>query len=65
MSQTDIIIKVLQDRKGKWVPMPELCAAAGCYATHSRVAEARKRGLTIENMVNQVEGKRHSFYRIP
>lgn len=66
MSQTESIVTTLIARRPAWVPMPELAAIAGCYAVHSRCAEARKSGINIENKVERApDGKRHSYYRIP
>lgn len=67
MSQTDIIINELMRLRGEWVAMPHLAQEAGCYAVHSRCAEGRKRGITIENRVDtDPETKvKKSYYRIP
>lgn len=55
-SQADRILARLQTAAGAWVPMPELAAVGsgsphGFCMVHSRVADLRKRGLTIEQRV--------------
>jgi hypothetical protein len=46
-TQCDIILAVLEQARGEWVPMTELAAAAGCYAVHSRISDLRARGHDI------------------
>ncbi|MBM3365383.1 MAG: hypothetical protein FJY48_06690 [Betaproteobacteria bacterium] len=47
-----------------WVNMPDLVAACGGYAVHSRVADLRKRGYDIEQTSVRRARKVHSFYRL-
>lgn len=65
-TQTDALIARLHEANGEWVALPELVAAVGGYAIHSRAADARKMGVNIENKVvfSQVTRKRHSWYRL-
>ena len=63
-SQCAVILRVLSVSPGRWVPMPELAEAAGCYAVHSRIADLRKRGHAIEHR-NEWSGRVcRSSYRI-
>ena len=66
-SQAALILHELNERRGEWVPMPDLCAVSGAYAVHSRCAELRtKLGLNIENKTVTAPGSRTklSFYRL-
>ena len=66
-SQAGTILSRLQAARefDGWVPMPILSDVSGAYAVHSRVAELRKRGHTIENKVTrQQDGTRMSWYRL-
>ena len=63
MTQNAAILAELVRRHGQWVAMPDLAAAAGCYAVHSRISDLRAEGHQIET---KVEGARprKSFYRL-
>lgn len=63
-SQCDRILRVLSVSPGRWVPMPELAEAAGCYAVHSRIADLRKRGHAIEHRNEWAGRVCRSSYRI-
>lgn len=63
-SQCAVILRVLSTTPGRWVPMPELAQAAGCYAVHSRVADLRKRGHVIEHRNEWAGRVCRSSYRI-
>ena len=63
-SQCDLIHAELRRREGAWVSLPELAAASGSMAVHSRIADLRARGLGIEHR-NQRKGRMiHSSYRL-
>ena len=66
LSQTDRLINCLHAADSRWVDLPTLVAFVGGYAIHSRAADARKRGVNIENSVqfDAATGKRNSFYRL-
>ena len=66
LSQTDKLINALHAANNRWVDLPTLVAFVGGYAIHSRAADARKRGVNIENsvIVDKTTNKRHSFYRL-
>lgn len=62
-TQNQLVLAELVRRHGQWVPMPELAAASGAYAVHSRISDLRAAGLEIEVKVGGVR-PRHSFYRL-
>lgn len=63
-SQCARILTRLKRARGSWVPMPQLVAASGGYAVHSRVAELRNRGHAIDNRT-EVHGRlKRSFYKL-
>lgn len=63
-SQCDLILAELRRKEGAWVSLPELAAASGSMAVHSRIADLRTRGLHIEQH-NQRKGRMiHSSYRL-
>ena len=66
LSQTDKLINALHAANNRWVDLPTLVAFVGGYAIHSRAADARKRGVNVENSVvfDEATGKRNSFYRL-
>lgn len=69
ISQCDLIQALLLIHQGDWVPMPDLArVGAGCASgfcmVHSRVADLRKRGLSIDQRSERRDGKTHSFYRL-
>ena len=68
-TQSDRILLMLQSRRGEWVDMPCLARVGadndhGFCMVHSRVADLRKRGHTIEHRNERVGGRCHSFYRL-
>lgn len=69
LSQCDLIHAHFTLHQGDWVPMPELARVgagsdAGFCMVHSRVADLRKRGLSIDQRSERRGGKTHSFYRL-
>ncbi len=66
MSQIEAIEKRLRDAAGEWVSMPDLVRVSGSYNIHSRAADLRRQGVTVENtMLEGDDGKKLSWYRIP
>lgn len=63
-SQTGLVLQRLQERAGQWVPMPELVEFCGGYAVHSRIADLRKLGYAIDNLVDRSSKPYRSYYRI-
>jgi len=66
LSQTDRLINCLHAADSRWVDLPTLVSYVGGCAIHSRAADARKKGINIENSVtyDASTGKRNSFYRL-
>lgn len=64
LSQCDLILAVLERHAGTWISLLELAAASGSMAVHSRIADLRARGKTIEHR-NERKGRTvHSSYRL-
>lgn len=63
-SQCARILAALEAVRGVWVTMPDLAAASGAYAVHSRVAELRKRGHVITQRSERHGRTVRSFYRL-
>ena len=63
-SQCDRILAALQQHPGEWIGMPTLCHLSGSYNVHSRIAELRARGHTIEHKNERRDGLLLSFYRL-
>jgi hypothetical protein len=69
LSQCDLILAAFQAAPERWIPMPELARVGagsefGFCMVHSRVADLRKRGHSIDQRSERLEGKTHSFYRL-
>ena len=63
-TQTGRIVDLLRSHKGQWVPLPEILSL-GISQYSARIHEARHRwGLDIENRVETVNGKKHSWFRL-
>lgn len=68
-TQNERVLHCLQENVGSWVAMPVLAragsgSAGGFCMVHSRVADLRKAGHTIQQMSERKEGQTHSFYRL-
>ena len=64
LTQCDLILAVLERHAGEWVSLPDLASASRSMAVHSRIADLRKRGKTIEQQ-NKRKGRIvHSSYRL-
>ncbi len=64
LSQCALIRARLEEATGEWVGTLELHQLSGSLAVHSRIADLRAAGLAIENRVETVRGRKHSFYRL-
>lgn len=65
----DFLLSVLEAQPGEWVAQTEILRrseqARGCGMTvHSRAADLRARGLTVENRTERRAGRVVSFYRL-
>lgn len=48
-SQAAKLERIFRDNPNRWLSMTELGQQIGAWAVHSRVADLRRRGMTIEN----------------
>ena len=68
-SQKDAIAKLLFDRWGAWVSLPDLGKASGSRAISALIANLRHRGLHIRNKLRNDPREadrmsKHSWYRL-
>ena len=56
------ILSLLLERRGTWVPAPELAKIALQYA--SRLHSIRKEGFVVENRVERSNGQVHGAYML-
>jgi hypothetical protein len=60
----DAVASVLKARAGQWVPWYELAAVGGACGWRTRLSEARRLGMVIENKVEQrADRVKVSYYR--
>lgn len=64
IAQSNLILQHLVRNYDEWVPMTDLVRISGAYAVHSRIAELRKRGHSIDNRVERSIKPYHSWYRL-
>jgi biotin operon repressor len=62
-SQREKILRLLQGRTNEWVSLPEILSL-GVAQYNARLFELRALGHKIENKTQEVEGVRHSWYRL-
>jgi hypothetical protein len=61
-TQRSAILRLLIDARGAWVPLPKIMACAAQY--NSRLLELRRLGFNVENRTENVDGARHSWFRL-
>ena len=61
-TQRSKILAVLVQAHGGWVPLPEITVCAAQY--NARIFELRRLGLRIVNRTKEVDGVRHSWFRL-
>ncbi len=61
-TQRAAILRLLEERKGQWVPSYELAGIALQYG--ARVLELRRAGYAIENKAQHVNGQIHAAFRL-
>jgi hypothetical protein len=61
-TQRVAILRLLIDARGSWVPLPEILACAAQY--NARIFELRRLGFAIENKTEEINGLRHSWFRL-
>lgn len=64
VSQCDKILASLQLHAGRWVALTHLAAISGSMAVHSRIADLRSRGHSIDHRNERVGRMIHSSYRL-
>lgn len=66
-TQASEILRLLQDARGAWVPLPDILAL-GIAQYSARIFELRRElrptGRDIQNKTGRVNGKRHSWFRL-
>ena len=61
-NQTERILRLLLDARGAWVGLPEIMKCAAQY--NARIYSLRRAGCNIENCTQEVNGVKHSWYRL-
>ena len=56
------ILRLLIEAKGGWVPLPEIAECAAQY--NARIFELRRLNFPIENRTKEINGVRHSWFRL-
>lgn len=56
-TQTGLVLSRLQMQPGMWVGLPDLMAASGSGAVHTRIDVLRKRGWKIEQADRRKRGE--------
>jgi len=56
------ILGVLIAARGAWVPLPRIIECAAQY--NARIFELRRLGFHITNRTREIDGQRHSWFRI-
>jgi hypothetical protein len=61
-TQRSQILSVLIAARGDWVSLPRITVCAAQYNT--RIFELRRLGFRITNQIREVNGQRHSWFRL-
>ena len=61
-TQRERIFNLLICAQGDWVPLLEIAACAAQY--NARIFELRRFGFRIENRTKEIDGARHSWFRL-
>lgn len=61
-TQRGRILELLISARGDWVPLPKITECAAQY--NSRIHELRHLGFLIENRTKEIDGVRHSWFRL-
>jgi hypothetical protein len=56
------ILELLISAHGEWVPLPKIRDCACQY--NARIFELRRLGFRITNRIQEVNGSRHSWFRL-
>lgn len=63
LSQAERILKLLQERRGDWIPLPEILAL-GIAQYGARIHELRRDCYKIENRTDHSDGRILSWFRL-
>jgi hypothetical protein len=61
-TQRGRILELLIAARGDWVPLPKITECAAQY--NARIHQLRRLGFRIENHSKQIDGVRHSSFRL-
>jgi hypothetical protein len=61
-TQRGKILDALISARGGWVPLPQITACAAQY--NARIFELRRMGHVIRNRTREIDGVRHSWFRL-
>lgn len=62
-TRTELVIDYFQAHPNEWIDGMRFAEFAGQYAWRSRIADARARGLVIENRQRTVKGE-HKWFQV-
>ena len=63
LSEAGRILRLLQERRGEWTPLPEILAL-GIAQYSARIFELRRAGFGIENRTEHRDGRILSWFRL-
>lgn len=61
-TQRNRILGLLIAARGDWVPLPKITDCAAQY--NARIFELRRLGFCVKNRTREVDGSRHSWFRL-
>ena len=61
-TQRGMILDLLISARGDWVPLPKITDCAAQY--NARIFELRRLGFRIKNRTQEVNGAKHSWFRL-
>src|SRR5450755_1642505 len=61
-SQRERILELLSAARGNWVSLPKITECAAQY--NARIFELRRLGFRITNRTREINGDRHSWFRL-
>ena len=62
-TQRQKLLELLQSRPNQWIPLPEIMRL-GLAQYNARILELRHSGYKIENKIQDIEGIRHSWFKL-
>jgi hypothetical protein len=61
-TQSGKILALLIKARGEWVPLPEVMVCGAQY--NACIFDLRRLGFSIENKTEEIDGARHSWFRL-